>query len=65
MPTLCEFKHKSYEIKSSQDNKVKKDIALVKEESHKLYQEIIDNGYPEPIAKAISDDLSTKGGLII
>lgn len=37
---------------------------LVKEESKKLYQEIIDNGYDESIAKQISDDLSTKGGYL-
>ena len=37
---------------------------LVKEESRKLYQEIIDNGYDESIAKQISDDLSTKGGYL-
>lgn len=42
----------------------KKDIELVKSESAKLYQEIIDNGYDEPIAKQISDDLSTKGGYL-
>lgn len=42
----------------------KKDIALVKSESAKLYQEIIDNGYSEEIAKQISDDLSTKGGYL-
>jgi len=40
----------------------KKDQDLVKEESHKLYQEIIDNKYSEPIARSISDELSTKGG---
>ena len=40
----------------------KKDIDLVKKESVKLYQEIIDNGYSEEIAKEISDNLSTKGG---
>lgn len=42
----------------------KKDIALVKSESAKLYQEIIDNGYSEEIAKQISDELSTKGGYL-
>jgi DNA polymerase-3 subunit alpha len=42
----------------------KKDIELVKSESAKLYQEIIDNGYGEEIAKQISDDLSTKGGYL-
>ncbi len=40
----------------------KKSIELVKQESAKLYQEIIDNGYSEEIARIISDDLSTKGG---
>ena len=43
---------------------MKKDIELVKSESAKLYQEIIDNGYDESIAKQISDDLSTKGGYL-
>ena len=42
----------------------KKNIELVKEESAKLYQEIIDNGYSEEIAKMISDDLSQKGGYL-
>ena len=42
----------------------KKDIDLVKKESAKLYQEIIDNGYSEEIAKEISDNLSTKGGYL-
>ena len=42
----------------------KKDIDLVKKESAKLYQEIIDNGYSEAIAKEISDNLSTKGGYL-
>lgn len=41
----------------------KKNIELVKQESAKLYQEIIDNKYDKEIAKTISDDLSTKGGL--
>lgn len=41
----------------------KKNKELVKQESDKLYQEIIDNGYSQEIAKAISDDLATKGGL--
>lgn len=40
----------------------KKMPELVKEESKKLYQEIIDNGYDENIAKAISEELATKGG---
>ena len=42
----------------------KKNIELVKQESAKLYQEIIDNGYSEELAKQISDDLSTKGGYL-
>ena len=42
----------------------KKNIELVKQESAKLYQEIIDNGYSKDLAKQISDDLSTKGGYL-
>lgn len=42
----------------------KKNIELVKQESEKLYQEIIDNGYSEELAKTISDELSTKGGYL-
>ena len=42
---------------------MKKNVELVKQESAKLYQEIIDNGYSEEIAKTISNELSTKGGL--
>lgn len=42
----------------------KKNVELIKQESAKLYQEIINNGYPEDIAKRISDDLSTKGGYL-
>ena len=42
----------------------KKNIELVKQESAKLYQEIIDNGYSEALAKQISDDLATKGGYL-
>ena len=42
----------------------KKNIELVKQESAKLYQEIIDNGYSKSLAKQISDDLSTKGGYL-
>ena len=42
----------------------KKNVELVKEESAKLYQEIIDNGYSKELAKQISDDLSTKGGYL-
>lgn len=43
---------------------MKKNKELVKQESKKLYQEIIDNGYSEEIAKAISDDLAEKGGYL-
>ena len=42
----------------------KKNIELVKQESAKLYQEIINNGYSEELAKQISDDLATKGGYL-
>lgn len=42
----------------------KKNVELVKQESAKLYQEIIDNGYSAELAKQISDDLSTKGGYL-
>lgn len=42
----------------------KKNLELVKKESAKLYREIIDNGYPEEIAEAISGELSTKGGYL-
>lgn len=35
---------------------------LVKAESDKLFQEILDTGYDRPLAKRISEDLSTKGG---
>lgn len=40
----------------------KKDLNLVKQESEKLYQEIVDNGYSKEIARAISNDLAAKGG---
>ena len=40
----------------------KKSIELVKQESAKLYQEIIDTGYSEELAKQISDEMSQKGG---
>ena len=40
----------------------KKMPELVKKESKKLYKEIIDNGYSEEVAKAISDELAAKGG---
>lgn len=39
-----------------------KNREMVAEESKKLYQEILDNGYEEPIAKAISDMMAAKGG---
>lgn len=42
----------------------KKNVELVKQESAKLYQEIIDNGYSSELAKQISDDLATKGGYL-
>lgn len=42
----------------------KKNKELVQQESKKLYQEIIDNGYSEEIAKTISDDLAEKGGYL-
>lgn len=42
----------------------KKNIELVKQESAKLYQEIINNGYSKGLAKQISDDLATKGGYL-
>ena len=42
----------------------KKNVELVKQESAKLYQEIINNGYSAKLAKQISDDLSTKGGYL-
>ena len=42
----------------------KKNVELVKRESAKLYREIIDNGYSEEIASAISNELSTKGGYL-
>lgn len=41
----------------------KKNKELVKSESKKLYQEIINNSYSEEIAKTISSDLAEKGGL--
>ena len=43
---------------------MKKNIELVKQESAKLYQEIIDNGYSKEIAETISHELSTKGGYL-
>ena len=42
----------------------KKNVELVKQESEKLYQEIIDNGYSHEIAKTISEELKTKGGYL-
>jgi len=40
----------------------KKDKAMVKAEADKLYQEIINNGYEESLAKRISDHMATQGG---
>jgi DNA polymerase-3 subunit alpha len=40
----------------------KKDKELVKQESEKLHEEIIQNGYSEEIAKTISNEMSLKGG---
>lgn len=40
----------------------KKDKTLVLQEADKLYQEIINNGYEESVAKAIRDDMAEKGG---
>ena len=40
----------------------KKDKDLVKDEAHKLYQEIINNKYDESLAKQISDYLALMGG---
>lgn len=37
--------------------------SLVQEESNKLFQEIINTGYSEVLAKTISDDMRSKGGL--
>lgn len=45
------------------DNNVKKNQKLVQEESEKLYKEIISNGYDEELAKTISEEMKTKGGL--
>ncbi len=42
----------------------KKNVELVKTESAKLYNEIIENGYSEELAKHISDELSEKGGYL-
>lgn len=42
----------------------KKDEVLVKAESDKLYQEIIQTGYVEELAKTISDDMRSKGGYL-
>ena len=40
----------------------KKNLELVKAESEKLYKEILENGYDEDIARAISKNMSEKGG---
>lgn len=52
-------RQKAFEI-----TKLKKDIDLVKAESKKLYQEIINNGYEENIAKQISEDMEAKGNYL-
>lgn len=43
---------------------MKKNIELIKSESEKLYKEIIDNNYPDDIAKEISDFLASKGNYL-
>lgn len=40
----------------------KKDVKLVKQESDKLYNEIINNGYSQALAKTISNHLAEFGG---
>ena len=42
----------------------KKDKELVKRESEKLRDEIVQNGYPNKLANQIADDMSAKGGYI-
>lgn len=42
----------------------KKNPELVRQESEKLYGEIINNGYSLEVAKIISDELKTKGGYL-
>lgn len=42
----------------------KKDKELVKKESSALYQEIMNTGYTESLAKRISDDMADKGGYL-
>lgn len=42
----------------------KKDKELVKRESEKLRDEIVQNGYPNNLANQIADDMSAKGGYI-
>ena len=42
----------------------KKDEKLVQEESDKLYQEIIQTGYLEELAREISNDMRSKGGYL-
>lgn len=42
----------------------KKDKDLVKRESEKLRDEIMQNGYPNKLANQIADDMSAKGGYI-
>ena len=43
---------------------MKKNLELVKSEATKLYNEIIETGYSEGLAKTISDEMMDKGGLI-
>jgi len=42
----------------------KKDVELVKKESAKIYQEIVDNGYTSELATKISEYLASKGGYL-
>lgn len=44
-------------------NNVKKNKELIRQESDKLYKEILNQGYENKIAFNISDDMSNKGGL--
>lgn len=42
----------------------KKDTKLVQKEANALYDEILQTGYEEPLAKTISDDMRSKGGYL-
>ena len=42
----------------------KKNVELVKQESEKLRDEIVENGYIKKLADKIADEMSTKGGYI-